>query len=41
MGAQTMTVRLPEWLDEQLREEFTREGEGPSEDRVARGDRHG
>ena len=31
MGAQTMTVRLPEWLDEQLRKEFAREGEGPSE----------
>ncbi len=31
MPGPTMTIRLPEWLDEELRETFERQGEGPSE----------
>lgn len=31
MAGSTLTTRLPEWLEEELREEFEERGEGPSE----------
>ena len=31
MSTATITVRLPEWLDQELRETFEQNGDGPSE----------
>ncbi|MFO7767586.1 MAG: hypothetical protein R6W82_01290 [bacterium] len=31
MAGTTLTTRLPEWLEEEIREEFEQRGEGPSE----------